>query len=103
ASALVDAEIIQLHGVRRAQRGGDVCLALETSNQLIACGPGRNVVANQFDGRRTDEESMPRKPDFAHPARTKRADQAIAPHGERFVELLSVELEHRALADENRP
>ena len=45
---------------------------------------------------------MPGEPDLAHPTRAKRRDQAIAAHGQGFVQLLLVDLEHGALAEEDR-
>ena len=101
AAAVVHAEIVQLHGVRRPQPGSHLRFALETPYELLARCAGRNVVANELHSRRTDEESVLGEPDLAHPARTKRRDQAIAAHGQGFVQLLLVDFEDGALAEED--
>src|SRR5262245_48104553 len=103
ASGVVDAEVVELHRVWRAQCGSHVRFALETPYQLISRRARRDIVANELDGRRPDEDSMFGEPDFAHAAGTERADEAIAPHGHGFVQLLRIDLEHRAFADEHGP
>jgi hypothetical protein len=59
-------------------------------------------VANELDRRRTNQESVLGEPDLAHPARTKRRDQVIAAHRQRFVQLLLVNFDDGALAEEDR-
>src|SRR5262245_48927430 len=59
-------------------------------------------MTNELHGRRADEEAVSGEPDFAHPARAKRADQVVAADRERFVQLLPLDLEDGALADEHR-
>ena len=87
--------------MRRPQPGSHLRFALETSHELLARRAGRDVVANELHSRRTDEESVLGEPDLPHPAGTKRRDQAIAAHGQGFVQLLLVDFEYGALAEED--
>src|SRR5687768_11519560 len=64
ATGLVDAEIVELHGMRRPQSRGHLCFALEPSNQLLARRSRRDVVTNELYRRRTDEKPVPCEPDL---------------------------------------
>src|SRR5262249_33078220 len=50
-----DAKIVELHGVRRLERGGRPRLALEAAQQHLRAAPGRRAEplgSNELDGRR---------------------------------------------------
>ena len=102
AAAVIHAEVVQLHGVRRPQTRSHVRFTLETPDELLSCGARRNVVTNELHGRGTREQPVPGQPDFAHPARAEERDQAIAAHGDAFVEQLLVDLEDRAPGEKHR-
>ena len=58
AAAVVHAEIVELHGVRRAQAGGHLRFALEAPHELFLRQTGPRVVANELHGRGTSQEPV---------------------------------------------
>ena len=77
-AGVVDAEVVELHGMRRPQPRRHLRFALETADQLFARGARRRFLPNQLDRRGTGEEPVLRQPDFAHAAGSQPRDQTIA-------------------------
>ena len=99
AAAVVDAEVVELHGVRRPQAGGHLRLALEAADELLARRARLHVVTNQLHRRGPREEPVLAEPDLAHPARSQRRHETIAADREPLVEQLLVDLEHACSRD----
>ena len=102
AAAVVDAEVVELHRMRRAQTGGDLRFALEAAHQLFARRAGRRFLSNQLHRRGTGQEPVLGQPDFAHAAGAQGRDQAVAADCERSSSNSSSISSTGALRDENR-
>src|SRR6185436_4321644 len=90
AAALIHAEVVELHGMRRAQTRRHLCLALESTDELLARRARLHLLSNQLDGGRTRKELVLREPDFAHAAGSERRNQAVTADGQAVVEQLFV-------------
>src|SRR4029453_9598470 len=85
-----------------AQRGGSLRLAFESTDDLCSRRAHGCALANQLHGRRTDQETMLRTPDPAHPAAAQWFHEPVAAHREPFVEQLLVNFKNRALREDDR-
>ena len=101
AAAVVHPEIVELHGVRRAQAGGHLRFALEAPHELFLAPPRPRVVANEFDGRRASQKPVLAQPHLAHSPRAQGRHEPVAANREPFVQQLVVDLEQRAPAHED--
>ena len=101
-AGVVDAEVVELHGMRRPQPGRDLRFALETADQLFPRGALRRFLPNQLHRRGTGEEPVLRQPHFAHAAGSQLRDQAVAADRQSIVQRLFVDLEHRPPGHQDR-
>jgi len=62
------AEVVELHRVRRLERGGGAGFALEAPEEQL--GIAGHLRADELDRRRPDQQPVARPPDLAHPAAT---------------------------------
>ena len=65
-AVLSGAEVVELHRVRRLERGRGAGLPLEAPEQQL--GIGGDLRPDQLDCRRPDQQPVPRAPDLAHAA-----------------------------------
>jgi hypothetical protein len=94
------AEVVDVHGVRRPQRGRCLRLALETPHELVPVAP-EGLGSDQLDGRRAGEQAVARPPDLAHAAAAEQLFQLVAPHLVAFLGL-DVHLENEPRHDQGR-
>ena len=90
-AVLGDAEIVELHRVRRRERGGGARLALEAPHQQLGIARHRaqRPLADELDRRRPDQQAMARAPDLAHPAPADLLLEQVLPQLARLGDLLA--------------
>ena len=86
------AEVVELHGVRRAQAGRGLGLAPEARDRQLR---GRRIARaehlgpDQLDRRRPREHAVRRPLDLAHPAAPEQLAELVAAHLARLGDLLA--------------